>query len=523
MKKIYLPLLTILLLLSCERNWDNLLSTDEDLKNTPNIIQINLDSEKNITIILNYAYSDLSSVILERRSVGGFETINYIRESQTTLTDTSFDKENSHNFVYRVSVTKEEHRSSYSDEKSFIYTSSGLNKPENLLAISVELQGIRLEWNDKSNYEDSYIIEKDTGSGFTEIATLSPNTESYFDAIAGAPPSPLQLDYRVKAYSSDLESDWAGIATAYSGMGSPTNLRITSSSSFNFTIEWIDNSNIETGFSIERKKDAGVFVEIDEVISNMTTYKDNIDEIGQYHYRIRAKNSNQYSSYSNEVFFDITFLIPTNGLLAYYPFDGNANDESGNGNHGTLFSGATANNVLSIGNNNSNYLSLPHTLLNGLSNFSLSARLIIKVPRTSGYTWHSWVSGANTSNYNAFLLGYYQTRQWSVHFMGTYAGGFQADTIFQDLDWHHIVFFREGSIAKIYIDNVEIGTGISVNPSPINLSPNGLIIGQDQDVLGGGFSAANSLAGELDNFRIYNRALTEEEIQALYQEGGWGK
>ncbi len=104
MKTINMLILTILFVLSCERNWDNLLSTDEDLKNTPNIIQINLDSEKNITIILNYSYSDLSSVVLERRSVGGFETINYIRESQTTWTDTSFDKENSHNFVYRKSI-----------------------------------------------------------------------------------------------------------------------------------------------------------------------------------------------------------------------------------------------------------------------------------------------------------------------------------------------------------------------------------------------------------------------------------
>lgn len=32
--------------------------------------------------------------------------------------------------------------------------------------------------------------------------------------------------------------------------------------------------------------------------------------------------------------------IPTDGLVAYYPFNGNANDESGNGNNGTV-NGAT--------------------------------------------------------------------------------------------------------------------------------------------------------------------------------------
>ena len=28
--------------------------------------------------------------------------------------------------------------------------------------------------------------------------------------------------------------------------------------------------------------------------------------------------------------------VPTNGLVAWYPFNGNANDSSGNGNNGTL-------------------------------------------------------------------------------------------------------------------------------------------------------------------------------------------
>ena len=37
---------------------------------------------------------------------------------------------------------------------------------------------------------------------------------------------------------------------------------------------------------------------------------------------------------------DLPSYVPTDGLVAYYPFNGNANDESGNGNHGTV-NGAT--------------------------------------------------------------------------------------------------------------------------------------------------------------------------------------
>ena len=37
---------------------------------------------------------------------------------------------------------------------------------------------------------------------------------------------------------------------------------------------------------------------------------------------------------------DLPSYVPTDGLVAYYPFNGNANDVSGNGNNGTV-SGAT--------------------------------------------------------------------------------------------------------------------------------------------------------------------------------------
>ena len=37
---------------------------------------------------------------------------------------------------------------------------------------------------------------------------------------------------------------------------------------------------------------------------------------------------------------DLPSYVPVDGLVAFYPFNGNANDESGNGNHGTV-NGAT--------------------------------------------------------------------------------------------------------------------------------------------------------------------------------------
>ncbi len=514
MKKLYLPFLTILLLLSCERNWNNLLSTDDDLQNTPHIIQINLDSEKNITIILNYAYSDLSSVILERRSVGGFETINYIRESQTTLTDTSFDKEISHNFVYRVSVTKDEHRSSYSDEKSFIFTSTGLNNPESLVAVSVELQGIRLEWNDKSNYEDSYIIEKDEGSGYSEIATLSPSTESYFDAIPGAPPSPLQLDYRVKAFSTVLESDWVGIATVYSGLGSPTTLRITNNHPWNFTIEWDDNSSIETGYLIEKKIDTGSFTQIAKVSANSTTYSDTITAIGTYRYRVRTKQNNIYSSYSNLVSQNITSLVPIDGLLAYYPFNGNANDESGNGNNGTVY-GATLspdrfgnlNRSYIFDNNNNDYISAPQIFLS--HDFTISL-WIYRVKYVSAASLYPYLTRNNGWNGFAIHGSKDDGRVWAgVNAINRIETN---ENVLVENQWIHLVFSRD-NLQKLYKNSLFIYSATDVPNIWTSITTIGI----------GVTTSNNGWNGMIDDIRIYNRTLSNAEIQVLYHEGGWTK
>jgi hypothetical protein len=43
---------------------------------------------------------------------------------------------------------------------------------------------------------------------------------------------------------------------------------------------------------------------------------------------------------SNVMAQNVPSYVPTNGLVGYWPFNGNANDESGNGNNGTV-NGAT--------------------------------------------------------------------------------------------------------------------------------------------------------------------------------------
>jgi hypothetical protein len=62
---------------------------------------------------------------------------------------------------------------------------------------------------------------------------------------------------------------------------------------------------------------------------------------------------------------------------------------------------------------------------------------------------------------------------------------------------------------------------LTVDAAAINLHPSGLLLGQDQDAVDGDFSAIQSFAGDMATLRIYNRALSVSEINALYLETGW--
>ncbi len=84
----------------------------------------------------------------------------------------------------------------------------------------------------------------------------------------------------------------------------PTNLTGSAPTNTSALLNWVDNSNNETGFAIERctGNNCTNFVQIATVGTNITTYTDTGRTRGtRYRYRVRAFNANGNSAYSNIV------------------------------------------------------------------------------------------------------------------------------------------------------------------------------------------------------------------------------
>ena len=128
------------------------------------------------------------------------------------------------------------------------------------------------------------------------------------------------------------------------------------------------------------------------------------------------------------------------------------------------------------------------------------------------------VSGANSERDNEFFIFFNDNTKVSLYLKGT--DYIHTLPSISDGKWHYIVWTRRTANARqyIYFDGSEKGSN-SVPVTPLEISVGGLIIGEDQDEVGGDFSREQSFDGYIDEVAIYNRALSQSEIKDRYHRG----
>jgi hypothetical protein len=208
-----------------------------------------------------------------------------------------------------------------------------------------------------------------------------------------------------------------------------------------------------------------------------------------------------------------------NGLVAYYPFNGNARDESRNMNHGTVFGAALttdragrAGKAYRFNKDISNRIQIPGDTLNGVPVFTWS--FWVNLDSASKKTRDFLVSAANPRKADEFLISVISEKIVLV-FKGRPLRG---DSVLDwSSNWRHVVVTKSSTHTfHVFVDGVIVDQFAST-PGALVVANNGLFLGTDQDSLGGGFEQKDVLRGTLDDVRIYNRALSAAEVKSLYE------
>jgi len=178
-----------------------------------------------------------------------------------------------------------------------------IGTPTNLQATEIiNSNSIRLTWNDESNNELKYKIDRGIiGGVFNPYDSVDQNIELYIDN--GTTPGVKYL-YRVRAWAQEFHSGYSNEDWAIAGLSAPTNLFINPVVYSGDSLYWNDNSAIEEGFKIERKIGSGSYAVIYTTGPNATKWFDpGIQPNYEHHYRIKAFTSSYDSDTSNAIVF----------------------------------------------------------------------------------------------------------------------------------------------------------------------------------------------------------------------------
>jgi hypothetical protein len=223
---------------------------------------------------------------------------------------------------------------------------------------------------------------------------------------------------------------------------------------------------------------------------------------------------------TSSAFAQVPSYVPTNGLVGWWPFNGNANDESGNNNNGNINGGSFINDRNGLLNS---ALGLPNLASNSMvsnvappfNNLGLSVSVWLRLPNQ--YNQSSLAVIKNGVPYsNGFYVAIDQNNQaygvnnYLVVFL---VGNGTAVTFISNQSelgqWSHLVSTYDGNSIKMYLN------GILKATQPFNLSlncpNNDLIFGQWDNPTTPSVTNRN-----IDDIGIWNRALSQQEITNLY-------
>jgi hypothetical protein len=212
--------------------------------------------------------------------------------------------------------------------------------------------------------------------------------------------------------------------------------------------------------------------------------------------------------------------IPKEGLVGYWPFNGNANDESGNGNHGIV-------DKATLTSDKNNELNSAYRFYKTGSKVTIPDAKMLNSPylsmsfwvKTSDSTMHSYIyksqeGTANNEEY-AIISPSSGTIEFDVKNQSNCTPGYgwnrnNVTKTLSDDQWHHVTATYDGIFSKIYVDTLLVSE--LQNPLfPIDSCPGGEIL------FGKGWDNRANLEGVLDDIAIWNRAISPEEVKTMYK------
>jgi hypothetical protein len=295
----------------------------------------------------------------------------------------------------------------------------------------------------------------------------------------------------------------------------------------NLVITFDENVVADTGnIDIKKISDDSIFETIVVTDAGKVSIVDNvvtINPVGTFEFEtgyyvqivatcFKDAAGNHYGGITDKTIWNFTTV---GDLVAYYPFSGNANDESGNGNHGTVDGAILTQDRFNNPNSAyafdgiDDYIEIPDSPSFSFNYpITISAWIYLDDNSKGGIVGQWGYGGAGGDAFILYVRGTklstYLPREGLAHLE------LQSNNGLATNQWYLVSMVSTGNLVTLYINgNEDKSEAVIVKQVD---SYQTVEIGLEDRFSGG----LNYLDGIIDEVRIYNRALTETEIQALY-------
>jgi len=170
------------------------------------------------------------------------------------------------------------------------------------------------------------------------------------------------------------------------------------------------------------------------------------------------------------------------------------------------------------GSSPNQYVQMPDGVVSSLSDFTIATW--VNRTSASGQTWSRLFDFGTGTAVNMFLTvdaGGAAGARFAITLNG--GGGEQQITATNPIPtgWHHVAVTRSGNVGTLWVDGNAVATNsnLTLSPSSMGNTTNNWI-GRSQ------YGADPPLQAEVDDFHIFDRALSEAELEALMAQSGGG-
>jgi len=196
------------------------------------------------------------------------------------------------------------------------------------------------------------------------------------------------------------------------------------------------------------------------------------------------------------------------GLVAHYALDGNANDGSGNGFNGVVngdpvYGDGVEGQAISL-DGVDDFVVIDSVGISGAAARTIAGWAKADTTSITDWTDVFGFTGASVDGEHFDIQAVGTTTTTTAGYYGLHRHGWEQDIVPIDLEWHHLAATFDGTTVSWYGDGRPLGSEVVSNVA----TPGNVRIGKRED-------NDNFFPGSVDEVRIYDRALSAEEIAWL--------